>query len=171
MSFKIEKISIPKSSEISKELIGTFYSDAYCFRSKQTKRKALQIWLDHASRMPAWVNFLMATRNKLVSLFSLKNLGHIGALNTEKSLDNYQVGDRVGIFTLFFVSDNEVVLGDTDSHLSVKVSVYIDSNESDLISISTVVHTHNFFGELYMFFVKPMHKIIVPSSISRAESY
>jgi hypothetical protein len=165
----IEKIVLPTDSEISKALNGSYYSDSYSFCSKKN-RVALQIWLDHVSRIPAWVNFLMASRNKIVSMFGLKNLGGLGDLDVNKSVDDYKVGDRVGIFTLKFLSDNEIILGDSDKHLDVNVSVYIE-NPNNVVSISTVVHVHNFLGKFYMFFVKPMHRLIVPSSIKRGESH
>jgi hypothetical protein len=111
----------------------------------------------------------MASRNKIVSMLGLKSVGHLGDIDLNKSINDYQVGDRVGIFTLLFLSDNEVILGDSDKHLDVSVSVYTQADKTHLVSISTVVHVHNFLGKLYMLFVEPMHKLIVPSSIKRAE--
>ncbi|MGY8872451.1 MAG: DUF2867 domain-containing protein [Pseudomonadales bacterium] len=170
MTFNVEKSPIPKASTISKELSDSYFFDSYSFHTKQHTRKALQIWLDHASKTPRWVNFLMACRNKIVSSMGLKNIGHLGDFDIKKPIDEYRVGDSVGIFTLLFLSDNEIILSDSDKHLDVKVSVYKESSESRVISISTVVHVHNSLGKLYMVFVKPMHKLIVPSSIIRAES-
>lgn len=170
MAFSVDKSSIPQASTISKELSGAYYFDCYSFHTEQPSRKALQIWLDHAAKMPKWVNFLMACRNKIVSVMGLKNIGHLGDIDSNKPLGEYKVGDRIGIFTLLFLSDNEIILGDSDKHLDVKVSVFKESIESELISMSTVVRVHNFSGKLYMLFIKPMHKLIVPSSIIRAES-
>ena len=104
MALSLEKINVPKGSKLSKALSGSYYSDSYSFCSKKTNRVALQIWLDHASKTPAWVNFLMASRNRIVSIFGLKNIGHLGDLESNKSISEYQVGDRVGIFTLLFLS-------------------------------------------------------------------
>jgi len=169
LSFIIQKVDIPSSSELYKTLDGSYFSDSYSFRSTKTERVALQIWLDQARKIPTWVNFLMGCRNKIVSMFGLKNLGHIGDLDTNKSISEYQVGDKVGIFTLLYLSDNEIILSDSDKHLDVSISVYTEIGKTHLISISTVVHVHNFLGKLYMLFVEPMHKLIVPSSIKRAE--
>ena len=170
MGFIVERSDLPLKSEIVKELPGSYFFDSYSFHSKQRTRKALHIWLDHASNTPAWVNFLMACRNNIVATLGLKHLGHLGGFDVKKPVNEYQVGDRVGIFTLLFLSDDEIILGDSDKHLDVKVSVHKGNNESGLVSISTVVHVHNFLGKLYMLFVKPMHQLIVPSSIKRAES-
>jgi hypothetical protein len=170
MEFSVDKSALPTESEVSKTLSGSYFFDCYSFYTKQNTRKSLKLWLDHASNTPAWVNYLMACRNKIVSNLGLKHLGHLGDFDLKKPLNEYKVGDSIGIFTLLFLSDNEIILGDSDKHLDVKVSVYKENIESDLISITTVVHVHNFLGKLYMFFIKPIHKIIVPSSIINAES-
>lgn len=167
--FPVNKTNVPIGSEIYKNLKGSYYSDSYQFCSSNKQRVALQVWLEHANCTPAWVNVLMASRNKIVSMLGLKNIGLLGDLDANKSINAYRVGDRVGIFTLLFLSDNEVILGDSDKHLDVKVSVHTQKDNADLVSISTVVHVHNFLGKLYMLFVKPMHKLIVPASIKRAE--
>ena len=169
MTFSVTKVSIPKQSEISKALREVYYQDCYQFISPIKKRNALQIWLDHASKLPAWVNLLMNLRNRVVSLLGLKNLGAIGDIEKSKAIEDYQVGDKVGIFTLIFISDNEVILEDSDKHLDVKISILKESN-NELIHISSVVHVHNFLGKIYMLFVAPIHRIIVPSSIIRAET-
>ena len=158
MAFPVKKICVPINSEIFKTLNGSYYSDSYSFCSRKENRVALQVWLDHASQIPAWVNFLMASRNKIVSMFGLKNIGHLGDLDVNKSIYEYQVGDRVGIFTLLYLSDSEIILGDSDKHLDVKLSVYTQREKTHLVSISTVVHVHNFLGKLYMLFVEPMYR-------------
>lgn len=150
MSF-IKKVSVPINSEIFKTLNGSYYSDSYSFCSSKENRVALQVWLDHASQVPAWVNFLMTSRNIIVSMFGLKNIGHLGDIDSNKLISEYQVGDKVGIFTLLYLKDCEVILGDSDKHLDVKVSVYTQKEKAGAVSISTVVTVHNFIGKLYVF--------------------
>lgn len=60
-----------------------------------------------------------------------------------KNLDEYRVGDRVGIFTLLFLSDNEIIQGDSDKHLDVKVSVFKEKNHSVLIVPSSIIRTES----------------------------
>lgn len=147
MKFRIEKVEVPEGSEISNFLADAYYFDTYRFHNKTKDRSPLQVWLDHASNTPAWVNTLMMLRNRVVSVLGLTNLGHLGDLDSNKSVNDYKVGDRVGIFTLKFINENEVILGDNDRHLNVKVSIYKESAGGDLISISTVVHVHNLMGK------------------------
>jgi hypothetical protein len=170
MKFRIKKAGVPKESGLASSLVDAYFYDSYCFHNKKKERSSLQVWLEHATKIPAWINLLMAVRNKIVSAIGLKNLGHLGDLEPEKDASDYKVGDRVGIFTLLALNKNEVILGDNDKHLNVKVSVYIHGDGGNNVSISTVVHVHNMIGKVYMLFVKPLHKLIVPSTIIRAES-
>ena len=169
MDDQIKKCRVPKSSHIARFLPLSYYSDAFTFVSRKKDRTALEIWLDQVDTIPQWVNYLMGLRNRLVSLFGLKNLGHIGDIEPTKAASEYKVGDMVGIFELSYLSDNEVILLDSDKHLDVKVSIFKDSADLGQITVSSVVHVHNMLGRLYMLFVAPIHRVIVPATIRRAE--
>ncbi len=110
----------------------------------------------------------MALRNSIVALFGLKNLGGIAQIDPHKRSSDYQAGDHVGIFTLISNSDNEVLLGDSDKHLNVVVSVHkrVDSiHGGAIITVTTVVHVHNWLGRLYMIPVTPAHKVIARAMV------
>lgn len=169
MKNKIHKCNVPDNSQIYNALNGAYFHDSYQFSTIYTQRTALQIWIAHATKSPSWVNHLMTARNKIVSLLGLKDLGGLADQLDEKSADQYQVGDRIGIFTLLYLSDNEIILGDSDKHLDVKLSIHKPVEHSDVITISTLVHVHNLLGKVYMLFVKPMHQLIVPATIKNAE--
>jgi len=172
MNNQIDKTDVPKDSQISQALVNVYYQDAHRFSTTYKERTALQVWLAHATSTPAWINFLMAVRNRVVSLLGLKDLGSFADKLNEKSVEEYRVGDRIGIFTLLFLSENEVILGDSDKHLDVKISIYKEGKageNSNLVTISTLVHVHNLLGKVYMLFVTPIHRVIVPATIRRAE--
>jgi hypothetical protein len=166
---RVTAADAPPSSRIRRELQGADFHDAYEIALCHGGRSALDIYLKVAASTPAWVDFLMAARNRIVSLLGLKNLGHLGDLEKAKEASAYRVGDRIGIFSLLSISDDEVVLGDSDHHLDVKVSfckLVRESRES--IVVTTVVHIHNRLGRAYMLLVKPLHRLIVPASLRHA---
>lgn len=169
MSLHITPIAVPSSSGIAKQLQGADFFDSYEMPLDHGGRPALEIYLDVIRTTPGWFDFLMAARNRIVSLFGLKNLGHLGEVIQTKEASAYQIGDRIGIFSLLSASDDEVVLGDSDKHLDVKVSFYkLTDGAQESVAVSTVVHTHNLLGRVYMFFVGPLHKRIVPATLARA---
>ncbi len=110
----------------------------------------------------------MALRNRMVGLVGLKDLGHLGALGAGKAASEYSVGDRVGIFSLLYLTPDEVLLGDSDKHLDVVLSVC--KAPQGEVSVTTVVHVHNWLGRLYMLPVTPLHKIIVRAMLKRTAS-
>jgi hypothetical protein len=84
--------------------------------------------------------------------------------------ETYQVGDRLGIFSIFGKTEHELLLGIDDSHLDVRVSV-LKSQRNGLphYVVSTVVHVHNLLGRVYMAPVGRIHPFVVRSMMGRAE--
>lgn len=165
----IATIEVPRNSDIAKLLPGAYFFDSYGMPLAHAGRSALEIYLDVIRKTPAWVDFLMALRNHVVRLFGLKYLGNLGEVKKLKTASEYRVGDRVGIFSLLSMTDSEIILGDSDKHLDVKVSVCkLEDVGRESLAITTVVHIHNLLGRVYMFFVTPFHRIIAPAVMGRA---
>lgn len=167
MKPQVSTCEIPASSEIARSLSGAHFYDCYHTPIEHNAPSALEIYLSIVKKTPAWVNTMMAMRNRVVSLVGLKNLGHLSEVRN-KPLSAYRVGDRVGIFSLRYLSENEIILGDSDKHLNVDVSICKQTTgEQHTVALSTVVHIHNTLGRVYMFFVAPVHKLIAPAVLAR----
>lgn len=165
----VTPIEVPGDSAISRHLEGAHFHDCYETSIESAAPTALHIYLGVVAQTPSWVNGLMAVRNRAASIFDLKNLGPLGAVAPAKPASAYRVGDRVGIFSLLELTDNEVILGDHDKHLQVRLSVFKRScGGRHSVAVSTVVHVHNMLGHVYMGFVAPVHKRIVPALLARA---
>jgi len=160
--------NIPPNSKISSYVDGAYFADCHSTVMNYENQSALDIFLQQARDMPSWINALMSVRNQVVSMLGLKNLGSFSDLEQGKTGPDYKVGDRVGIFTLYENSQQEVILEDRDNHLSVKVSFYIEPDgDTAKVYATTVVHVNNTLGKVYMFFVTPVHKVIVPATLKR----
>jgi Protein of unknown function (DUF2867) len=158
----------PVGSQIATRLPGAYFHDAWAIRAAEPSLSALEQFLRVAKKTPVWIDRLMALRNRIVALFGLKNLGGIAQIDPNRRASDYEAGDHVGIFTLISNSPNEVLLGDSDKHLRVVVSVHKQhlENRDALVTVTTVVHIHNWLGRLYMIPVKPAHKVIARSMVS-----
>ena len=162
--------NIPPESSINTYLVGAHFHDCYAIDVPNEPRTALGYFLAAVKYTPSWVNALMALRNKVVRLVGLKDLGALGGLKPSKPESAYKPGDRIGIFTLISNTENEVLMGDSDKHLDVVLSVYRNPPSPSgvrSVAITTVVHIHNLLGRLYMFPVTPLHKLIAPAVLSR----
>ncbi|MCF6442171.1 DUF2867 domain-containing protein [Pseudoalteromonas luteoviolacea] len=161
---EIPSSSLIKSYVGDADFYDCFSSDIDCYQGEA----ALELFIELVARSPVWFNFLMSLRNKIVSSFGLKDLGAIDDVNHQKNLESIKVGDRVGIFTLYKNTQHEVILEDKDKHLNVKVSFFVTPNDSGAkLHATTIVHLNNTFGKWYMFFIKPVHKLIVPTLLQR----
>ena len=168
MSAAVRAAQVPPGSEIERQLPGAYFHDSYqaLLPARAVGSSALALSLQTFLKTPVWIDFLMRLRNRVVGLVGLKNLGSFNHLDPGKPASAYRVGDRVGIFSLRYLTDMEVILADSDKHLDVQVSVCkLMRDEAALVNISTVVHVHNRLGKLYMFFVAPAHKMIAPATL------
>ena len=168
MTSRVEHIPVPHNSMIHHEIQGASFYDCHRISLGTSDAPALALYLKTMGKTPAWVDRLMGLRNTVVQWVGLKDLGALSKIDPSRPLNSYVVGDRIGIFTLLAVSDQEVILGDSDKHLDVKVSV-LKQSEGDKhhMAVSTIVHVHNTLGRIYMFFVGPAHKIIAPAVVAR----
>lgn len=156
----------PQSSAISAYLPGAYFHDAWSITPADPGLSALEQFLKALAATPPWVDRLMSLRNHAVAALGLKNLGALSRLDPAKPASAYQSGDRVGIFTLIANSADEVLLGDRDQHLDVILSAHRAATPDGgqvLLTVTTVVHVHNWLGRLYMLPVTPLHRLIAPS--------
>ena len=158
-------VSPPPGSLIITRLAGADFHDAWAIDAADPSLSALRQFLKAVRATPRWVDTCMTLRNRVVQLVGLKNLGELAQVNLAKPDADYRPGDRVGIFTLFENTPDEVLMGDRDKHLDVVLSVHCSRppGRPVRVTVTTVVHTKNRLGRLYMIPVKPMHKLIAPS--------
>ncbi|MDZ5460199.1 DUF2867 domain-containing protein [Azohydromonas lata] len=142
----------PAFSALYASLPSTYFHDCYAVQLPPDARTPLELYLDLVSRTPGWIDFLMNLRNKIVAQLGLKSVGKLSGIDRSKPAHAYKLGDQAGIFKLLGVHENEVVLGETDKHLDVKVSVARQNLAGQtVVYVSTVVHVHNAMGRVYMF--------------------
>lgn len=112
---------------------------------------------------PKWFESLFALRNKIASLFGLKTEASILGENDN---DRWEAGKQAGIFKVFGKTDTEIVFGEDDKHLDVRVDLLLGKNgqneEEKKITVTTVVRLHNRLGKCYFFVIKPVHRTVVP---------
>jgi Protein of unknown function (DUF2867) len=83
--------------------------------------------------------------------------------------ESYCVGETIGVWPLFALTEAELVAGRDNKHLDFRLSV-LKETEGSVPSavISTVCVVHNLFGRVYLFFVVPFHKWGIRWLISNA---
>jgi len=169
MTATVQPCSVPPDSTIARHAPGADFIDCQRVTTCDIDRSALRHVLTLLASTPAWIDLLMSLRNRLVRLVGLKDLGRLTRIDLSKKDSAYYPGDRVGIFTLVSHTPDEVLLVDQDKHLDVYLALNrlpVTAEGTRPLVLSTVVHTHNRLGRLYMLPVAPFHRIIAPLTLA-----
>jgi hypothetical protein len=115
----------------------------------------------------------MWIRDQVMSIFGVKRSTEIQAAAEKKGIDT------VAVFPVISRAENEIILGENDSHLNFQVSILIRENQlsaaidgdnsqkgAEMVA-TTVVHCHGFFGKAYIIIIKAFHTMIVKYSLAR----
>jgi Protein of unknown function (DUF2867) len=164
------EVMLPLASKIHQSLNAIDFSDAYQTALSNPQMTVQQACAAVFAYSPLWVKYLMKLRGLIASIAGLKHGANaLSTNNTSFNESQYEVGKRLGLFTIQSLSADELIMGDDDKHLNFRISVYKSvQNGVSLITVSTVVEIHNWLGKTYMFVVKPFHKYIAKSMVQKA---
>lgn len=107
--------------------------------------------------MPKWIQVLLKLRNRLVRVVGLKSVETTSKKESSKD-----------VFKIIELEKENIVLGVDDSHLNFRVVVQKTNADFYNIKVSTLVEYHHFLGRVYMWFVKPFHKLVVKQMVKQA---
>lgn len=159
---RVSYVDLPISSRLNEYVLEGDFTDSVFAPSAKTGRSAEQLTKRALGQMPSWVTRLMQLRNAIVGPFGLKT-GDVGTTHDQMP-DKLAIGDKIGVFRVCHISDDEVILGEDDKHLDFRISIL----KSDLGSVvSTWVRPHNIFGKTYLTIIMPFHRLITQHTAKR----
>ena len=119
---------------------------------------------------PLWMKVALIARNRIASWCGLAAPKAADILHVDIKR-SYAVGDMLGVWPLYVLTDTELVAGRDDKHLDFRFSLLKESGgDTASVVVSTVCVVHNVFGKVYLFFVVPFHRWGVRRLLSRAIS-
>ncbi|MGH6696950.1 DUF2867 domain-containing protein [Sphingopyxis sp.] len=129
------------------------FADRYDMKVAGSNLNAAEATMRIFTRVPRFVELLLALRNMIVGPLGLK-----AGLRGETSRL------RIGDLPVISISDHRVVLGMDDKHLDFRVSVDVGTHDdgNQLVSVVSAVRVNNAFGRIYLKVVAPFHRRIVP---------
>ena len=135
-------------------LPGTDFSDAFAIVVPQGGIDAREVAALAFSKLPDWAGWLLKIRNAVMRPFGIKT-------------------DEIGLPVLQ-ESAEEVVVGLNDDHLDFRtqfrtdtIRLGTDGPDLCLITLTTIVRTHNRLGRIYLAAVMPFHRMMVRSLLKR----
>jgi hypothetical protein len=133
-------------------LAGAQFSDAFSVVLDSAALDARQAAEKMLGHQPRWIEGLMALRHRLVAPFGLKTSAPTGP----------GAADTIGIFPIVSDAPDRLVAGFNDSHLDFRVVVEVaTSGQSQRVTATTLVRTHNMLGRVYLAIILPFHRLIV----------
>src|SRR5450830_465329 len=163
MHITVHAVAMPAGASIAHQYPGSNLADAYAVNLPH--QQACQMAMDSLARhvlgsQPAWAQTLMRLRDAIVKPWGIKTATQLASSE----------GGRIGIFRIYAVTDDEIIVGEDDSHLDFRLSLLRDrqAGPHGNITLSSVVHCHNKVGRAYIALIKPFHKLIVQRSLARA---
>lgn len=112
------------------------------------------------TNLPSWVKHLTTLRDLLVRPLGLK---------TGRDFQNDAGSSRVGIIKVQGKTSDAVLVGEDDRHLNFRVLCRVVAHaggEREAI-VATYVHFNNRLGRMYVFMIKPFHRLIVSGMLGR----
>jgi hypothetical protein len=115
-----------------------------------------------------WMKRVLIFRNWLATACGLEAPSASEILSSPRRA-NYSIGDKIGPWPIFAISETELVAGRNNKHLDFRLSVLREgTGQTATAAISTVCTTHNTFGKVYLFFIVPFHRLGVRILVARA---
>jgi hypothetical protein len=163
----VEMWTTPRHSAIGATMVDRADFDC-AHRAPLTRREVEMTDVFHAvfSHRPAWLNTLLIARNRFAAVSGLETSSDAEVLDRTRG-STFAVGDKIGGWSIFFLSDEELVAGRNNAHLDFRVSIMKSADRRCAI-ISTVCWAHGAPGRAYLALVTPFHRVGVKALISSA---
>jgi hypothetical protein len=165
----VVECDVPSGSVLSRELIErAYFRDSYRVLLSRRELGVVDIFFGIFGHHPPWMKLLLIVRNKVASLAGLDAPTAADILHVEIK-DRYVVGDKIGVWPIFWLSEDELVAGRNNKHLDFRLSVLkVPDGERTSVVVSTICTVHNLSGKLYLFFVVPLHRYGVRKLMANA---
>jgi uncharacterized protein DUF2867 len=133
-------------------LAGAQFADAFSVAVDNTALDARRAAERMLGRSPRWVEALVTLRNLIVAPFGLKTSGP----------NESGTADIIGLFPVLSQTPDRLVAGFDDRHLDFRVVVdVVTAGQSQRVTATTLVLTHNLLGRVYLAVILPFHRLVV----------
>lgn len=164
----VRPTSIPASSALARLPEGwATWVDAWEAPLTSRDASALDLFATTMGRQPRWLDAALRLRDRIGRFFGIRSVGAFAGDGETAPSASIEVGDRLGIFTVLAVDDDELLVGEDDVHLDYRLAFHRDL-ESGRFVVAMALRTHNLVGRLYMLPVAPVHRHLVRNMLRGA---
>ena len=165
----VVECDVPSGSLLGRDAVEhAYFRDSYRAPLARTELGIVDIFFGIFGHYPLWMKLLLIARNEVARLVGLEAPTASELLNIDIKAC-YAVGERVGVWPIFALGENEIVAGRNNKHMDFRLSI-LRMHDRDRMSVvvSTICTVHNLWGKLYLLFIIPFHKHGVRKLMARA---
>lgn len=155
----IVECEVPNTSLLARDVVvAAYFRDSYRAPLGQPNASVVDIFIGIFGHHPVWMKQVLIARNHFASLSGL-DVAMASEIMNPVAKRSYQVGDTIGPWPIFAISETELIAGRDNAHLDFRLSVLKEvSNGVPSVVISTICTVHNRYGKIYLFFIVPFHR-------------
>ena len=155
----------PEHSLLGRDRIqSATFCDSYRAPLSTPDQDIIAIFAAIFGHKPLGVKLALVARNAVAGLIGL-DVPTVTQVMRDEIRGPYAVGDLIGPWPIFALSADEIVAGRDNTHMDFRLSVLRSERG---VQVTTICHTHNAFGRLYMRVIEPFHRAGVRALMSRA---
>jgi hypothetical protein len=165
----VAECDIPSASVLDRQLIGNAdFRDSYRVRLSRSELGIVEIFFSIFAHVPFWSKILLIVRNKAASLIGLEAPTAAEILHLQIK-DRYVVGEKIGVWPIFFLGEDELIAGRDNKHMDFRLSVMkVPDGDATTVVVTTICTVRNLFGKYYLSAIIPFHKHGVRQLLSNA---
>ena len=164
----VHPCALPASSAIARLPEGwATWIDAWEAPLSRRDLSAADLFGATMGRQPRWLDAALRLRDRIGRLFGIRSVGAFAGDGPAITSSSVGVGDRLGIFTVLAVGDDELLVGEDDVHLDYRLAFHRDLAGGRFV-VAMALRTHNLIGRLYMVPVAPVHRHLVRNMLRGA---
>jgi hypothetical protein len=165
----VVECDVPSGSLLSREIIQqAYFRDSYGVPLRCKDLAIVDVFRSIFAHRPLWMKLLLIVRNRIASLSGLDAPTASEILHVEIK-DRYVVGETIGVWPIFALSEDEVIAGRNNKHMDFRLSVLkVSDGDRMRVVVSTICIVHNLYGKLYLLVVIPFHKYGVRKLMANA---
>ena len=119
----VVECDVPSASMLSRELIErAYFRDSYRAPLSRKELGIVDVFFGIFAHQPRWMKLILIVRNKVASLAGLDAPTASEIFHVEIK-DRYVVGEKIGVWPIFSLSEDEIVAGRNNKHMDFRLSV------------------------------------------------
>lgn len=160
---------VPASSLLDDQLIDeAYFKDSYSAPLSRPLASPVELFFGLFGHNPWWVKRMLVLRNSLAGWCGLE-VPTVADIMAPEIRSHYSVGDKIGPWPIYSLTENELIAGRDNPHLNFRLSVLkAPVGETARVFVSTICSVNHWSGKLYLFFIVPFHIWGVRNLIARA---